>query len=209
MWVCVSSVFLTFSSLWLHSTPRPWRWVCDLPTPTPFIFAIIPRIWAYYRTRPNTSAPNQGQAPFWFHANARNADQRKQNGWRLLLLAQNEGQVLHSLQPPKCDKTSYWNAYMTRFKFFAVPRPPPPKAKKKWSKFTSCTFLLLLYGARCAENVSAFVTSNTGECAYALWAKKNSTLSYFTYCHRYCVTKVGEHRTQNLPFTWWPLYWIM
>lgn len=56
-------------SLCLCSILQPWRWVCDAPPPFQALFAIIPRIWTHYRTRPNTSAQNQGQAPFWFHTN--------------------------------------------------------------------------------------------------------------------------------------------
>lgn len=103
----------------------------------PDIIAIIPRIWTHYRTRPNTSAPNQGQAPFWFHTNVRMLIGENQYGWQLLLLAQNEGQFLHLSQTPSVTKPATENAYMTRFYVLCRAPPPPSYPTPRPSKFLS------------------------------------------------------------------------
>lgn len=144
----------------------------SLPSPHLCLFAIIPRIWTRYRTRPNTSATNQGWAPFWFAGTPTGA--KNPNGW-LLLLAQNEGQFLHR-SVPSVTKPATENAYMTPLMSPAEPPPPPvcnpltppdPRAQKK--------SLALLLWNNCfvaQENVSASVAENTGECRYASWAWK-------------------------------------
>lgn len=97
--VCFNPLF----SVPPRSTLQPWRWACDTPLltpPYPTLFAIIPRIWTHYRTRPNTSAPNQGQAPFWFHTNARMLIGEKiEMAGDYCSLLKNEGQFLHLSQP--------------------------------------------------------------------------------------------------------------
>lgn len=99
------------------------------PLPNPTLFAIIPRIWTHYRTRPNTSAPNQGQAPFWFHTNARMLiGEKNPNGWRLLLLTQTWRTISPFITTPSVTKPATENAYMTRFMFFAEPPHNPPSA---------------------------------------------------------------------------------
>ena len=126
---------------------------------------------------------------------------KNKNGWHLLLLAQNEG-TFFSIS--KCDKTSYWNAYTTRFKFFAVPLSPSPplwsKGKKYGQSLPLVLFLFLLCGARWAENSQPFCHFKTLESVHmhCELGKTQKSCHIFLYSHAYWIPK--SLRTRNLPF---------
>lgn len=80
--------------------------------------------------------------------------ERERNGWRLLLLAQNEGQFLHFITSPSVTKPATENAYMTRFYVLCRAPPPPhprdplsllnPRAtRKKWLEVYLLYFLII------------------------------------------------------------------
>lgn len=71
----------------------------------------------------NTSAPNQGQAPFWFHTNARMLIGEK---WKCLATTAPCSKwrtISPFITTPSVTKPATENAYMTRFMFFAEPPP--------------------------------------------------------------------------------------
>lgn len=197
----VTRCILTLSSLCLFSTLQPWRWACDPPPTCPTLFAIIPRIWTHYRTRPNTSAPNQGQAPFWFHTNVRMLIGENQYGWRLLLLAQNEGQFLHLSQTPSVTKPATENAYMTRFYVLCrapapslYPTPCPsnllsPRAKrKKMVEVYLLYFLIIALWCKMCRKCLPLPSLKTLESVHMHCELGKSLSCHFIYRHAYCVT---------------------
>lgn len=115
-----------------------------LPSPQLSLFAIIPRIWTQYRTRPNTSAPNQGWLPFWFARTPTGA--KNPSGWRLPLLAQNEGQFLHR-SVPSVTKPATENAFIL-CPLQSLPSPTyplDPRAQKKVEVYLSYFWIFALW----------------------------------------------------------------
>lgn len=139
------------------------------PPNHPTLFAIIPRIRTQNRIRPNTSAPNQ--APFWFQSNVRMLiwTLRNPNGRRLV--AQNEGHLSPFITTP-CDKNQLLKMHTWHVlcclqspppsahtkETLRVPSTPERRKKKKMVEVYLLYFLTIDCGARCAGNMSAFVT---------------------------------------------------
>lgn len=117
---------------------------------------------------------------------------------------------------PKCDKTSYWNAYMTRFMFFAeTPKPPRPpstlerreRGKKIMVEVYLLYFLIIALWCKMCRKFLRFCHLKHWRVCICIVSLERLCLVILLLAMRYCVTV--WHRTQNLPFTLWPLLWIM
>lgn len=183
--------------------------MCDPPPPPhPTPFAIIPRIWTHYRTRPNTSAPNQGQAPFWFHTNTRTCwSEKNLTNWRLLLLAQIEGQFLHLSQP------QVWQNQLLKCTWHVVcplqsPCVPsvssnPSVLERREKNGWSLPLVLFNYCfvVQDVQEMSPLSSLKTLESVHMHCELGKSLSCHFTYRHAYRVTEGSRRSVQNLPFT--------
>lgn len=188
------------------------------PPPHPTLFAIIPRIWTHYRTRPNTSAPDQGQVPFWFHLFYRQiADRREmETAGDYCSLLKMKDNFLHLTQPPaRVTKTSYWKCIQDTFMFFAEPpnsskSPQPKSEEKKMVEVYLLYFYIFCFVLQDVQDMSPLLSlKNTGECV--LWAWKVFVLSFYflpcILCHKspttydsdFCLLLYG-HLYENIPF---------
>lgn len=140
----------------------------------PSRFAIIPRIWSHCRTWPNTSAPNQGQAPFWFHTNARmligghkknQKNQKNQNGWQTTAPCSKWRTITPFITTPSVRKPATemhtWHVLCSLQNLLTPLSPlslfnPSPKRKKVGSLplvlFNDC------FVVQDVQEISAFVT---------------------------------------------------
>lgn len=210
--------FLILSSLCLCSTLQPWRWVCDLHPPRPTLFAIIPRIWTHYRTRPNTSAPNQGQAPLWFRTIARmligEKKKKKKSKWLATTAPCSKWRTISPFTTaPSVTKTSYWNAYMTRFMFFAEPPPYPPptpfspldllspraKRKKMVEVYLLYFLIIALWCKMCRKCLRFCHLKHWRVCICIVCLESLCLVILLIAMHTVSQT-VSWHRTQNFAF---------
>lgn len=155
-----------------------------LPAPHLSLFATIPRIWTRYRTRPNTSATNQGWAPFWFARTPTGGKKSK----RLPPAPGSKWRTIFPSISPKRDKTSYWKCIHDTFNVLCrapsspVCNPPSPPGPRVQKKSWGWPLLLLNTCFVAQENVSASVAENTGECINASWAWKVWLFHFLPLC---------------------------
>lgn len=120
------------------------------PPPYPTLFAIFPRIWTHYRTRPNTSAPYQGQAPFWFHTNARMLIWEKSKWLATTAPCSKWRTISPFITVPSVTKSAT-EMHLTCFMFFAEPlypfqslqTPQPQSEEKKMVEVYLLYFLII------------------------------------------------------------------
>lgn len=133
---------------------------------------------------------------------------------KLLLLAQNEGQ-LHHLSQPLCEKPATemhkWHV-LCSLQNLLTPLSPlslfNPSAKRKRLEVYLLYFLMIaLWCKMCRKYL--LLSLKTLESLHTHCELGKSLSCHFTYRHAYGVTEMGWHRTEDLSFTLWPPFWIM
>lgn len=114
------------------------------------------------------------------------------NGWRLLLLAQNEGQFLHSSPPQVWRNQLLKCIHDTFYVLCRVPlpaRPLNPRAKKKMVEVYLLYFLIIALWCKMCRKCLRFLSLKTLESVHMHCELGKSLSCHFTYRHAYCVTK--------------------
>lgn len=115
---------------------------------------------------------------------------------------------------PKCDKTSYWNAYMTRFMFFADPPRnllsllnPRAKRKKMVEVYLLYFLIIALWCKMCRKCLRFCHLKHWRVCICIVSLESLCLVILLIAMHT--VSHKSVDIGQNLPFTLWPPLWIM
>lgn len=134
---------------------------------------------------------------------------------KLLLLAQNEGQLHHLSQPRVWENQLLKCIHDT---FYVLCRTSWPRSvlsaslilvrrEKRLEVYLLYFLMIALWCKMCRKYL--LLSLKTLESLHTHCELGKSLSCHFTYRHAYCVTEIGWHRTEDLPFTLWPPLWIM